>query len=179
MYPFQAMTIDLIDVRAADTADCDALAGIHSEAWLGAYRGVLHGVDLQKMISRRGAQWWRGALARGVNIKVLSIADTPAGYATYGPCRLKDTSMDGEIYELYLKPEYQGLGFGRLLFNNVRETLSSHSSTGLAVQVLSDNQPARAFYKAVGGKPTAKSWYRIGGRRLDLVIYAWPAPPSR
>lgn len=172
------MTTDLIDLRAARSADCDALAGIHSEAWLGAYRGVLHGVDLQKMVSRRGSSWWRGALARGVDIKILSIANIPAGYATYGPCRLRDTGMEGEIYELYLKPEYQGLGFGRTLFDHVRETLNARNLHGLAVQVLSDNEPARAFYKAVGGRLAAKSWYRLGGRRLELSIYAWPGPQS-
>ncbi|MEM9634167.1 MAG: GNAT family N-acetyltransferase [Pseudomonadota bacterium] len=173
LYPFCRMTTDLIDLRAARTADCEALAGIHTEAWLGAYRGVLHGVDLQKMISRRGIGWWRGALSRGVNIRILSIADIPAGYATYGPCRLRGTGMDGEIYELYLKPEYQGLGFGRTLFTNVRETLSAKNMSGLAVQVLSDNQPARSFYRAMGGKLSAKSWYRIGGRRMELSIYTW------
>ncbi|MCX2725006.1 GNAT family N-acetyltransferase [Roseibium salinum] len=168
------MTTDLIDLRAATTADCEALAGIHCEAWLGAYRGVLHGVDLQKMISRRGLGWWRGALARGVDIKILSIADIPAGYATYGSCRLRNTGMDGEIYELYLKPEYQGLGFGRVLFDNVRETLAAKNLAGLAVQVLSDNEPARAFYKALGGRLAAKSGYRLGGKRLELSIYTWP-----
>lgn len=175
MYPFKRMTTDLIDLRAARAADCEALAGIHSEAWLGAYRGVLHGVDLQKMISRRGTGWWRGALARGVEIKILSIADTPAGYATYGPCRLHRTGMDGEIYELYLKPEYQGLGFGRTLFESVQDTLETRNLSGIAIQVLSENKPARAFYKAVGGRLAAKSWYRLGGRRLELSIYVWPA----
>ncbi|MBN9673427.1 GNAT family N-acetyltransferase [Roseibium aggregatum] len=172
------MKTDLIDLRAARTADCDALAGIHSEAWLGAYRGVLHGVELQKMVSRRSAGWWRGALARGVDIKILSIADVPAGYSTYGPCRLRETGMEGEIYELYLKPEYQGLGFGRTLFKNVRETLDSRSLKGLAVQVLSENHPARAFYKALGGRLAAKSWHRVGGKRLELSIYAWPQVKS-
>lgn len=172
------MTTDLIDLRAARTADCEALAGIHNEAWLGAYRGVLHGVDLQKMVSRRGKGWWQGALARGVDIKILSVADIPAGYATFGPCRLRNTGMDGEIYELYLKPEYQGLGFGRTLFGSVRETLISRNMRGLAVQVLSDNEPARSFYRAVGGKLTAKSWYRLGGRRMELSIYSWPQPDA-
>ncbi|MCV0427861.1 MAG: GNAT family N-acetyltransferase [Roseibium sp.] len=172
------MTTDLIDLRAARAADCEALAGIHNEAWLGAYRGVLHGVDLQKMVARRGTGWWRGALARGVDIKILSIADTPAGYATFGRCRLQGTGMEGEIYELYLKPEYQGLGFGRTLFNSVRETLDARKLSGLAVQVLSENTPARAFYRAVDGKLSAKSWYRLGGRRMELSIYTWPPDSS-
>ncbi len=168
------MATDLIDLRAARTADCEALAGIHAEAWLGAYRGVLHGIDLQKMITRRGPAWWQGALARGVQIRILSIADVPAGYATYGPCRLQDTGMEGEIYELYLKPECQGLGFGRTLFGNVRETLDAKNMRGLAVQVLSDNRPARAFYKAVGGRLATRSWYRLAGKRLELSVYTWP-----
>lgn len=168
------MTLDLIDLRAARPADCEALASIHSEAWLGAYRGVLHGLDLQRMVSRRGENWWRGALARGVNIKILSVADVPAGYATFGPCRLTNTSMDGEIYELYLKPEYQGLGFGRRLFEDIRASFLERHGSGLAVQVLSDNTPAREFYRALGGQVAGKSWHRIGGRRLELLIYIWP-----
>ncbi len=174
MYSFFKMTTDLIDLRAARPADSKALASIHSEAWLGAYRGVLHGLDLQRMISRRGENWWRGALARGVNIKVLAISDVPAGYATYGPCRLRDTGMDTEIYELYLKPEYQGLGFGRKLFTHVQSIYSNMDISGIAVQVLSDNQPAREFYRALNGHLSGKSWYRIGGRRLELSIYTWP-----
>ena len=130
---------------------------------------------MQKMVTRRGAGWWRGALARGVDIKILSIADTPAGYATFGPCRLRGTGMEGEIYELYLKPEYQGLGFGRTLFRSVKKTLVARNFSGLAVQVLSENRPARAFYRAVGGKLSAKSWYRLGGRRMELSIYTWPS----
>ncbi len=174
LYPLIRMSTDLIDLRAARPADCEALAGIHSEAWLGAYRGVLHGVDLQKMVSRRGTGWWRGALERGVEIKIVSVADVPAGYATFGRCRLRDTGMEGEIYELYLKPEYQGLGFGKALFASVRKTLASRSLHGLAVQVLSDNEPARNFYRALGGRLTAKSWYKMGGRRMELSIYTWP-----
>lgn len=168
------MSTDLIDLRAARPADCEALAGIHSEAWLGAYRGVLHGVDLQKMVTRRGTGWWRGALERGVEIKIVSVADVPAGYATFGRCRLRDTGIEGEIYELYLKPEYQGLGFGKALFGSVRKTLASRNLHGLAVQVLSENEPARSFYRALGGTLTAKSWYRMGGRRMELSIYSWP-----
>lgn len=168
------MTTDLIDLRPAQASDCEALAGIHNEAWLGAYRGVLHGLDLQRMISRRGVGWWRGALERGVNINILAIAEVPVGYATFGPCRLANTRMDGEIYELYLKPEYQGLGFGRRLFEHVQQAFKLKGAAGLAVQVLSENDPARAFYKALGGQASGTAWYRVGGRRLELTIYTWP-----
>lgn len=168
------MTTDLIDLRPAMLEDCDALADIHSEAWLGAYRGLLDGVELQRLVSRRTASWWQGALARGVRIKLLQVADRPAGYATFGTCRLRDLQTEGEIYELYLRPEYQGLGFGGTLFNCVRKELDSQDLSGLAVQVLSGNTPACGFYEALGGQFTAKSWYRGSGKRMDLSIYTWP-----
>lgn len=169
------MSTNLVDLRPASLDDCEALAAIHTEAWLVAYRGLLNGVELQRLISRRGISWWQGALTRGVQIKVLQIADEAAGYATFGTCRMKDMTAEGEIYELYLRPEYQGLGFGETLFNSVRQELAAKQLSGLAVQVLSDNDPACAFYKAIGGRFKAKSWYRSNGRKLGLSIYTWPA----
>jgi len=169
------MTADLIDLRPAKAPDCEALAAIHSEAWLGAYRGLLNGVELQRLVTRRGAGWWQGALARGVDIKLIEVADAPAGYATFGSCRLRNVAAEGEIYELYLRPEYQGLGFGKKLFEAVRGELASRGMNGLAVQVLSDNAPARAFYRAMGGQLAAKTFYRSAGKRLGLSIYVWPS----
>ncbi|GGB38223.1 N-acetyltransferase GCN5 [Roseibium aquae] len=167
------MTANLIDLRVAQRTDCEALASIHSEAWLGAYRGLLDGVELQRMVTRRNAGWWRGALARGVDIRLLNVADEPVGYATFGSCRLKSVRAQGEIYELYLRPEYQGLGFGRRLFEDVRAELDGRGLEGLAVQVLSDNAPARAFYRALGGQLAAKTFYQSAEKRLELVIYVW------
>ncbi|MTH98192.1 GNAT family N-acetyltransferase [Roseibium sp. RKSG952] len=168
------MSTELIDIRPARPADCEALAAIHNAAWLGAYRGLLNGVELQRMISRRGASFWFDALVSGAAIKLLEVAEEPAGYAYYGPCRLNNMAARGEVYELYLRPEYQGLGFGRALFSKVRSELSRRGFEGLAVKVLSDNQPARHFYRALGGQLVARSWYRSAGKRIDLSIYAWP-----
>ncbi|MBD8877399.1 GNAT family N-acetyltransferase [Roseibium polysiphoniae] len=168
------MTIDLIDLRPAEAGDCDALATVHSAAWLGAYRGLLDGVELERLIARRPAAWWRSALSKGVKIQVLEVANEPAGYASYGSCRMSNLPYEGEIYELYLKPEYQGLGFGRALFQTVREALAAQKLEGLAVQVLSDNQSARAFYRALGGKLAAKSSYYSAGKPFELAVYGWP-----
>ncbi|WP_150524227.1 GNAT family N-acetyltransferase [Roseibium sediminis] len=169
------MATRMIDLRAATLPDCDALAAIHGEAWLGAYRGLLDGIELQRLIARRNPAWWKGALQRGVQIKLLEISDTPAGYATYGTSRLRSVPSEGEIYELYLRPEYQGLGFGRQLFEAVRADLNAHCLQGLAVQVLTDNEPAVGFYTALGGQLTETSTYHNGGRPLGLSVFTWSA----
>ncbi|WP_417671281.1 GNAT family N-acetyltransferase [Roseibium sp.] len=173
LYSFR-MNTDFIDLRAATASDSDALATIHSAAWLGAYRGLLNGVDLDRLIARRPPQWWRQALARGVQIKVLQVGGETVGYGTYGPCRLSSLGCEGEIYELYLLPEHQGLGFGKQLFRAIQQELANRHLSGLAVQVLTLNDPAKAFYRALGGKLSATSSHIIKGKAYDLSIYSWP-----
>lgn len=46
---------------------------------------------------------------------VVEVAGVVAGYATLGLSRARGLPHDGEIYELYLRPEYQGIGLGSLL----------------------------------------------------------------
>lgn len=167
-----------IDLRPARQSDSQDLAEIHSLAWKGAYQGVLQGVELQRLIARRTAEWWKGALDRGVNIKILEVLGKPAGYATFGPCRLRGFPGAGEIYELYVRPDHQGLGFGRHLFQAARQDLITNHLEGLAVQVLSENQSARYFYRALGGKLSAVSNYRSAGKVHELSIYSWASPAS-
>jgi hypothetical protein len=43
----------------------------------------------------------------------------------------------------------------------------------LVVWALSDNEPAVSFYRALAGKPVARSSERFGERVLDKVAFAW------
>jgi ribosomal protein S18 acetylase RimI-like enzyme len=96
-----------------------------------------------------------------------------AGYANYGRNRARSLYYDGEIYELYLRPEFQGLGFGRKLFSCVRRDLAHSGLQSMVVWALSDNAPAVGFYRALGGKAVARSSERFGTRVLDKVAFAW------
>jgi ribosomal protein S18 acetylase RimI-like enzyme len=125
--------------------------------------------------SGHGGKWWEGAVRQGSRISILTFGDTVAGYANYGRNRARSLTYDGEIYELYLRPEFQGLGFGRRLFTAVRRDLAQGEIRGLVVWVLSDNESAVEFYRALGGRPVARSCEKFGEKTLDLVAYAWQA----
>jgi len=43
----------------------------------------------------------------------------------------------------------------------------------LVIWALSDNHPAVDFYRALGGKPVARSSERFGARTLDKVAFGW------
>jgi len=104
---------------------------------------------------------------------VLAFGDTLAGYANYGRNRARSLYYDGEIYELYLRPEFHGLGFGRKLFSAARRDLIQSGLQSMVVWALSDNEPAGGFYRALGGKAVARSSERFGNRVLDKVAFAW------
>jgi len=167
------MSTTTIEIRRAKSSDATAIASTHDEAWRAAYQGIIPGPELDKLINRRGANWWDSAIRKGSRISILGFGDIVAGYANYGRNRARSLYYDGEIYELYLRPEFQGLGFGHKLFSSVRRDLTQSGLQSMVVWALSDNSPALAFYRALGGKAVARSSERFGTRTLDKVAFAW------
>jgi ribosomal protein S18 acetylase RimI-like enzyme len=167
------MSTTLIEFRRAKAGDASAIASTHDEAWRTAYQGIIPGPELDKLINRRGAHWWESAIRKGSRISILGFGETVAGYANYGRNRARSLYYDGEIYELYLRPEFQGLGFGRKLFASVRRDLAHSGLQSMVVWALSDNAQAVGFYRSLGGKAVARSSERFGTRVLDKVAFAW------
>ncbi len=167
------MSTVLIEIRQAKPSDAAAVAATHDEAWRTAYQGIIPGVELEKLVSRRGPDWWDSAIRKGSRIAVLGFGDTIAGYANYGRNRARSLFYEGEIYELYLRPEFQGLGFGRRLFTSARRDLVQSGLKSLVVWALADNDPAVEFYRALGGHAVARSSERFGSKALDKVAFGW------
>jgi GNAT superfamily N-acetyltransferase len=163
---------DKVRVRSGKAADAKTLARIFKDSWLLAYRGIIPHLHLDKMIRQRSPEWWRDAIKAGDSTLVLEMAGTVAGYATLGTSRQR-TAYQGEIYELYLDPIYQGLGLGEHLFEGCRHTLDMRKLNGLIVWALIDNAAACHFYWRRGGRPITSVNTRIGGARLEKVAFAW------
>lgn len=159
-------------VRPAEIADAEALAAVFAESWGSAYRCIIPHPHLQAMIRRRGDTWWASAVRNRETITVLAVGEEIGGYATFGLSRTRG-AYDGEIYELYLKPTFQGLGLGELLFESCRARLDERSLKGLIVWALSANDAAATFYKRRGGRVVGRSHDRIGGARLEKTAFGW------
>jgi len=169
------MSTILIEVRQAKPSDATAVAATHDEAWRAAYQGIIPGAELEKLINRRGPHWWDSAIRKGSRVSVLAFGDQIAGYSNYGRNRARSLHFDGEIYELYLRPEFQGLGFGRRLFTAARRDLAQSGLKSMVIWALSDNEAAVEFYRALGGRMVARSSEQFGTKTLDKVAFAWNA----
>jgi len=161
-----------VRIRKAESSDASALADVFRESWLASYRGIIPQLHLETMISRRGAEWWRSALRSGESVMVLEVAEQIGGYATWGVSRGR-AKQQGEIYEIYLLPTFQGLGLGERLFEACRHQLDMRKLNGLIVWSLLENKPAIDFYWRRGGRPIAQAYDRIGGSRLEKIGFAW------
>jgi len=167
------MTTLAVDIRKAELRDAAAIAEVHHEAWMGAYSGIIPYRTLLRMVNRRGGEWWAGAIRRAASVLVVEIGGKVAGYATIGRNRARELPQQGEIYELYLKPEYQGIGLGSRLFKDSRKRLAGHGLKGLVVWALEDNQNAVAFYHGVGGRHVAEGVEVFEQKALKKIAFVW------
>lgn len=159
-------------VRAARSGDAKALAHVHRQAWEQAYRSLIPPLQLEAMVSRRDAAWWKKSIRRKHKLLVLEVCQAVAGYATFGPAR-GPGSKRGEIYELYLEPAHQGLGLGEFLFEACRFEMEGRGLPKLIVWSLAENEPALTFYWNRGGRPFGRSRECICGVELDKIGFAW------
>lgn len=161
-------------LRTASFADAVGIARVYVQSWQRAYRGIIPAETLQAMNVVRETVHWRRTLARGAGQRVFVIGDPEAGivgFATCGPSRRR--SSRGEIYTLYLLPEFQRQGLGRRLLAACAEQLLADGYGQGCVWVLYANKGARAFYEGLGGDLGARDISLVDTSRLPVVRYDW------
>ncbi len=162
-----------IDVRRAEPQDARAISETHREAWTQAYAGLIPHKPLTLMLERRGENWWRKATRGPATLLVLDVAGQIAGYATVGLNRARALPYDGEVYELYLRPEFQGIGLGRRLFGESRRLLKSLGCEGMVVWCLEDSEHAARFFRRHGGVDIAEGMEDFDGVQLKKLGFVW------
>lgn len=187
----------LIRTRLARVEDASDLSKVHRASWLNAYNGILNGSALRDAIAKRNPAWWQSAVERlnaepvtmgqfnegsreatsRSQLLVLEFEKRIVGYANFGGSRRNyppQTSESwGEIYELYLLPEFQGVGLGKRLFKATRSQLKAMGHGALVVWALEANDLGREFYEAMGGEPFVRSHEIFGGAQAPTIGYRW------
>ena len=167
------MVETVVTIRGARTSDAQDIADVHDAAWRDAYRGVIPGRELEKMIARRGPRWWHSAIVHGSRLSVLEYDESVVGYASYGRNRVPALPYGGEIFELYLAPEFQGVGFGRRLFDAARRDLANHGYATTLVWALADNDRALGFYGHLGGSVVRRAEERFRSEPRGRVAFGF------
>lgn len=171
-------------IRLAAAGDVEGIAAVHAKGWQAAYRGIVPEPTLQTVTVESRSRVWAearlGARPRERPVFVAELDGAIIGMAAFGPPRDAAPPCDTELYALYVDPLHWGEGTGRSLFTHGVRDLAERGCRGLYLWVFAANQPARSFYKRLGGTPLED---RV--RPLDMdgipvpeLPYAWSALPT-
>ena len=138
----------MITIKPATmTEDWPAIAQLYFETWQVAYRHLLPEAYLKQLTP---ATWqpqkrWQHTILAFSNT-------TPIGIVTAGPSRDEHFATFGELYSLYVHPDYEHRGLGTRLLHAGLELIDGYPQQYL--KVLVNNAPAQQLYARTGFSDT-------------------------
>jgi GNAT superfamily N-acetyltransferase len=164
-----------ITVRPSTPAEASRLAEIYVETWRTTYAGMLPDNVLLRMSVDQQTRRWRGYLdrpeARETVLTAEAVGQGAIGFGSAGPARRTGPQV-GEVYTLYVLPDWQGQGAGRKLMEALFSHLRAADFTEALIWVVAAN-PSRFFYEAMGGQRTVERIERLWGVELAEIGYRW------
>ena len=164
-----------IAVRPSSPREARSLAEIYVETWRTTYAGMLPDNVLLRMSVDQQEKRWRGTLrAQGGGEVVLTaeaVGHGAVGFGSAGPARRTGPHV-GEVYTLYVLPDWHGQGAGRELLLSLFSHLRTTGFSEALVWVVAAN-PSRFFYEAMGGQRTVERVERLWGVDLPEIGYRW------
>ena len=108
----------MVRIRPARLSDASAIADIQVETWRDTYAGLIPDRTLLGLSRTRHIESWRRILRDTRADTITRVAEGPdscvVGFANAGRSRPTNLSYDGEVYTLYVLPDHQGAGHGRV-----------------------------------------------------------------
>jgi ribosomal protein S18 acetylase RimI-like enzyme len=167
-----------ITIRPARPADARGIARIDVETWRTTYAGVLPAPYLVGLSVRRREAGWRSVILReprDMRVAVDALG-TVLGFGSCGPNR-GDRNFSGEIFTLYVAPDWQNQGIGRRLLIGLFRRLVASGRSSAILWVVRDN-PSRFFYERLGGQQVSHKALAVGGAAIELTGYGWRDLPG-
>ncbi len=165
----------MVRCRLGIKTDAQAIAEVYVETWRSAYAGSLPDKVLINMSVARQAVSWAGALERRSGEKVV-VAEAPdhgiIGVGSAGFNRVRNSRFEGEVYTLYVAPDFQNQGVGAALLIRLFEELLALGLTSAVIWVLYPN-PSRYFYEVMGGKRVGDRNEVLWGEKMKEIAYGW------
>jgi ribosomal protein S18 acetylase RimI-like enzyme len=167
-------------IRRARVDDASSIGAVHVAAWREAYAGLLPACLLRSLSVEEAVEKWRETLTGPPSPKAVFVAlrgdRSVTGFGCCGPQRtakLRADGYGGEFEAIYLLAADQRQGFGRRLMAEMARALMTHGLDGASLWVLRDNQPARAFYEAIGGRLIGSHVEMRKDIAFHEVAYGW------
>ena len=147
-------------IRPAKIEDAEGIAKVHIETWQYAYKGQLPQKMLDELSIEKRLEVWKEQLInpKPETFNFVALVDgVLAGWVTGGITREDDVSEEvGELYGIYVHPDYIGKGLGSKLINKLLDTLKVEGYKKATLWVLTSNEKSRKWYESKGWKVDGK-----------------------
>lgn len=163
-----------INFREATVSDCVAVAKVHVRSWQESFAGIVPQGFLDKMsIENRAKAFEKGFSADYYKMYVAEVPEHElVGFADFGAPRENIGAYEGELYAIYLLPEFQRKGIGERLFNLGVESFVRDGRCSMYLYTL-EVSPYRTFYEKMGGQIVGRKQREIEGMPFDELAYGW------
>ncbi|WP_033541521.1 GNAT family N-acetyltransferase [Planococcus sp. CAU13] len=160
-------------IRKAKLTDARGIARVHVDSWRATYRNIVADSYLDGLTYEARERLWNENLKNDNNYVAEDENGVITGFATGGKERTGEyADLEGELYAIYILPEFLGRGIGQRLVERVAEDLMKQGMNSMLVWVLKDNS-SRQFYEEMGGREVDSKTIRIAGKDLVEVAYGW------
>jgi L-amino acid N-acyltransferase YncA len=158
-------------IRKANQEDVAAIAKVHVDSWLETYQGIVPDAYLNGLRYQKRERLWKKNLEEFEVLVAETNQGQVVGFASWGTSKTH-SQYKGELNAIYLLEDYQGMGVGRNLFEEVVAVAKHHGIHSMIVKVLEDNK-ACSFYEAMGAKKIDTVIIEMEGKSLPECIYGW------
>lgn len=142
-------------VRAARSADAEAVGAVHAASWLSDYATLLPRRAASVDPAALGASWAEAIAAPPSaqhRVMVATAGPTIVGFVAFGPSADGDADLgaDAEIVALLVDPPQQRRGHGSRLLNATVDLLRENGFGHVRIWVPEPDEPRLTFVQGAG-----------------------------
>jgi 3-deoxy-manno-octulosonate cytidylyltransferase (CMP-KDO synthetase) len=170
----QILEQEKIIYRRANVTDALAVAKVHIESWRKSFAGIVAQEFLNNLsIEKREKAFQQGFGEANYKMFVAeTIRDGVVGFADFGKSRENESTLEGELYAIYLLPEWQRKRIGENLFRLCQKEMIADKINSMSLEALKAS-PYKSFYKKMGGQIVGQGKHSLANVEYETVFYGW------
>jgi ribosomal protein S18 acetylase RimI-like enzyme len=161
-------------IRKARLSDAQGIAKVHVDCWRTTYKNIIPSDFLDKLSYDQRTELWVKNISNEKSYVFVAENNEGhiVGFADGGKRETNLVEHSGDLTSIYVLQEYQGLGIGKKLVQQLFTKFNELGYKTIFVEVLEDNQ-SRFFYESLGAEWLKSEKIKIAGAELNLLVYEW------
>lgn len=139
------MTAKVKVIEATASSDFDAIRQVYYVTWQDAY----HGLISDDFLAHLSPASWHPERRWQDTLLAVDDKDKIVGVCRFGAARLPDFNGGGELYSIYVLPQFQHTGVGGVMMTRAIQRLHEKFDQ-FYIRVLDNNVSAQKFYQHFG-----------------------------